>query len=222
MTAATDHAPGLPPADDLREGVAPPPRPDRPSVLTGVALLLLSAVGLLASAALMVERLLVAQDPTHVPACSLNPIVTCTAAMLSDQGSLFGFPNPLLGVAAYPVLMATGAALLAGARMRAWYWTGTFVGAVLGLVFVHVLVVTSLWGIEALCPYCMVVWAATVPLFAVIANYGIPRGALGRRAARSQLVGDLLALRWWLVGLWFLVVVALAGVTFWDYWSTLL
>jgi hypothetical protein len=35
-------------------------------------------------------------------------------------------------------------------------------------------------------------------------------------------VSDLLALRWWLVGLWFAVLVALALVTFWDYWSTLL
>jgi hypothetical protein len=35
-------------------------------------------------------------------------------------------------------------------------------------------------------------------------------------------VSDLLALRWWLVALWFGVLVALAGVTFWDYWSTLL
>jgi hypothetical protein len=68
----------------------------------------------------------------------------------------------------------------------------------------------------------MVVWAATVPLFAVVSNYAIPRGALGAGIARSTLVGDLLALRWWIVGLWFAVLVALVGVTFWDYWSTLL
>lgn len=184
-------------------------------------MLVLGFIGLLASAGLTIERVLVAADPTHIPSCSLNPIITCTNAMLSDQGSLFGFPNPIIGVAAFPVMMATGAALLAGARMRAWYWTGAWVGALLGVVFVHFLVATSLWSIEALCPYCMVVWAATIPLFAVVSNYGIPRGALGRRAAQSTLVSDLLALRWWLVGLWFAALVALAGITFWDYWSTL-
>ncbi len=182
----------------------------------------LGLVGLIGSAALVVERLLLALDPERVPSCSLNPIVTCTNAMLSEQGSLFGIPNAILGVAAFPVIMATGAALLAGARLRAWYWTGAWVGALVGVVFVHFLVATSLWDIEALCPYCMVVWVATIPLFAVVSNYGIPRGALGAGVARSTLVGDLLALRWWIVGLWFAVLVALAGVTFWDYWSTLL
>jgi uncharacterized membrane protein len=220
----TDQSRGEAWEDDAPAAAAPTPAsgPDRPSVLAGLAMLLLGALGLLASVGLTIERVLVAMDPTHIPSCSLNPIITCTAAMLSEQGSLFGFPNPILGVAGFPVMMATGAALMAGASMRAWYWTGALAGVVLGVVFVHFLVVTSLWSIEALCPYCMVVWAATIPLFAVVANYAIPRGALGRRAAGSQLVGDLLALRWWLVGLWFAAVVALAGVTFWDYWSTLL
>jgi uncharacterized membrane protein len=196
--------------------------PDRATVRTSVAMLVLGLVGLIASAALTIERLLVALDPTRIPSCSFNPILTCTNAMLSDQGSLFGFPNPIIGVAAFPVMMTTGAVLLAGGRMRAWYWTGAWVGALLGVVFVHFLVITSLWSIEALCPYCMVVWAATIPLFAVVSNYAIPRAALGRRVAQSTLVSDLLALRWWLVALWFGVLVALALVTFWDYWSTLL
>jgi uncharacterized membrane protein len=208
-------------AEDV-ERLAAPTGPDRANAQAGSAMLVLGAVGLLASVALTIERVLVAMDPTYIPSCSLNPILTCTAAMLSEQGSLFGFPNPILGVAGFPVIMATGAALLAGARMRAWYWSGALLGVALGVVFVHFLVATSLWSIEALCPYCMVVWAATIPLFAVVANHGIPRGALGQRAACSQLLGDLLALRWWLVGLWFTVLVALAGVTFWDYWSTLL
>jgi uncharacterized membrane protein len=221
LTQSAGEAPG-PATDEDVERSAAPTGPDQTSTRAGAAMLLLGAVGLLASVALTVERVLVAMDPTYIPSCSLNPILTCTAAMLSEQGSLFGLPNSLLGVAAFPVLMTTGAALLAGARMRPWFWTGALLGAVLGVVFVHVLVATSLWSIEALCPYCMVVWTATIPLFAVVGNYGIPRGALGRRAAQSQLVGDLLALRWWLVGLWFAVVVALAGVTFWDYWSSLL
>jgi uncharacterized membrane protein len=221
VTTVTGPAQASADGEDV-ERLAAPPAPDRASARAGVAMLVLAAVGLLASVALTIERLLVAMDPTYIPSCSLNPILTCTAAMLSEQGSLFGLPNPILGVAGFPVMMATGAALLAGARMRAWYWTGVLAGAALGVLFVHFLVATSLWTIEALCPYCMVVWAATIPMFAVVANHGIPRGALGRRAAQSQLLEDLLALRWWLVGLWFAVLVALALVTFWDYWSTLL
>ena len=192
------------------------------TVRTGLAMVVLGVLGLVASAALTVERLLVATDPDHVPSCSFNPVLTCTTAMLSDEGSLFGIPNPLLGVAGFPVVVATGAALLAGARMRPWYWLGMWLGTLAGVVFVHVLVYVSLARISALCPYCIVVWVATIPLFAVVSAYAVPRGALGTRAASSTLVQDLLALRWWLVGLWFVVLVALAGIVFWDYWQTLL
>ena len=204
------------------EAAEPPASPDPSAQRTGLAMVVLGLLGLLASAALTVERVLVASDPDHVPSCSFNPVLTCTTAMLSDEGSLFGIPNPLLGVAGFPVVVATGAALLAGARLRPWYWLGMWLGTLAGVVFVHFLVYVSLARVNALCPYCMVVWAATVPLFAVVSAYAIPRGALGARAASSTLVQDLLALRWWLVGLWFAVVVALAGIVFWDYWSTLL
>ena len=203
------------------EVVEPAESQDSPSVRTGVAMVLLGLLGLLGSAALTVERILVASDPDHVPSCTFNPVLTCTTAMLSDEGSLFGIPNPLLGVAGFPVVMATGATLLAGARLRPWYWLGMWLGTVAGVVFVHFLVYVSLARVNALCPYCMVVWVATIPLFAVVSAYAIPRGALGARAASSTVVQDLLALRWWLVGLWFAVLVALAGIVFWDYWSTL-
>jgi uncharacterized membrane protein len=193
-----------------------------PSIRTAWLMIVLGAVGLLASAALMIERVAVASDPDYVPSCSINPILTCTSAMLSAQGELFGFPNPLLGVAGFPVVVATGAAMLAGARMQRWYWTGMWLGGLGAMAFMHWLIAESLFSIEALCPYCMVVWAATTPLFAVVSAYALPRGALGERVAHSTVVGDLLALRWWLVGLWFAVLAGLIGIVFWDAWQTLI
>jgi uncharacterized membrane protein len=211
-------------SDDLSAHDAlPSSDPDLASTLrTAWLLIVLGALGLVASALLVIERVNVAGDPDYVPSCSINPILTCTSAMLSAQGELFGFPNPLLGVAGFPVVVATGAALLAGASMARWYWTGMWLGGLGAVVFMHWLIVESLFSIEALCPYCMVVWAATVPLFAVVSAYAVPRGALGERVARSTVVSDLVALRWWLVGLWFVVLAALIGIVFWDYWSTLI
>lgn len=189
---------------------------------TAWLMVLLGAVGLVASALLVIERVAVATDPDYVPPCSINPILTCTSAMLSDQGALFGFPNPLLGVAGFPVVIATGAAMLAGARMARWYWTGMWLGGLGAVAFMHWLIYESFVSLQSLCPYCMVVWAATTPLFAAVSAYALPRGALGDRVARSTVVGDLIALRWWLVGLWFAIIAALVGIVFWDYWSTLL
>lgn len=36
--------------------------------------------------------------------------------MKSEQATVFGFPNPMLGLVAYGVVVAIGAGLLAGAR----------------------------------------------------------------------------------------------------------
>jgi hypothetical protein len=106
--------------------------------------------------------------------------------------------------------------------IRDRYWTGLWLGGLGSMVFMHWLIYVSLFSLETLCPYCMVVWAATTPLFAVVSAYALPRGALGDGVARSTVVNDLLALRWWLVGLWFVVIAALIGIVFWDYWSSLL
>ncbi len=211
-------------SDDLAaQDVLPASSPGPSSTIrTAWLLIVLGAVGLIASALLVIERVNVASDPDYVPPCSINPLLSCTSAMLSPQGELFGFPNPLLGVAGFPVVVATGAALLAGASMARWYWTGMWLGGLGAMIFMHWLIVESLFSIGSLCPYCMVVWAATTPLFAVVSAYALPRGALGQRVARSTVVGDLLALRWWLVGLWFVILAALIGIVFMDEWRALL
>lgn len=65
----------------------------------------------------------------------------------------------------HAVVAATGAAALAGARMRGSYRAGLQAGVVFGAGFVHWLIGQSLYAIGALCPYCMVVWAVTMPIF---------------------------------------------------------
>ena len=115
-------------------------------------------VGLVASAVLLIERIRVGEDSDYVPTCSINPIISCGSIMESAQASLLGFPNPIIGVAAFPVVVATGAALLGGARLPRWYWLGLQAGVTAALGLVAWLVFQSLYRIGALCPYCMVVW----------------------------------------------------------------
>jgi hypothetical protein len=88
-------------------------------------------------------------------------------------------------------------------------------GTLLGVVFVHWLIFQSLYRIGALCPYCMVVWAVTVPLFVVVASIALrPLG--GHAGVRA-----LYQWRWSIVVLWFTAVILMILVRFWDYWSTL-
>jgi uncharacterized membrane protein len=185
-----------------------------------IGLLVGGLVGLVAAAVLLVERIRLAEDSGYVPTCSINPVLSCGNVMESAQASLLGFPNPVIGVAAFPVVIATGAAMLAGARLARWYWAGLQAGVTLAMVFVAWLVFQSLYRIGALCPYCMVVWAVVIPLFWYVTARNAAAGVLG--APSGGWLGSVL--RDWrgpLVFGTFLLVVLLVLERFWSYWSSL-
>ncbi|MDT9593296.1 vitamin K epoxide reductase family protein [Nocardioides zeae] len=184
-------------------------------------LVVAGAVGFVAAVTLLLERIQLLIDPSYVPSCSINPILSCGSVMTTEQARVFGFPNPVIGVAAFPVLLAVGAGILAGARYAAWFWRGLQLGVVLGAVFVGWLVWQSVYEIGALCPYCMVVWAVVIPLFWAVTRRNVDAGVLGA-GLRDSAVGR--ALRSWSVlatALTYLLVIAVVLVEFWDYWSTL-
>src|SRR5688572_1361903 len=100
-----------------------------------IGLLVGGLIGLVASAVLLIERIRLAEDSAYVPTCSINPVLSCGNVMESAQAALLGFPNPIIGVAAFPVVVATGAALLAGGRLARWYWLGLQAGVTTAFAF---------------------------------------------------------------------------------------
>jgi uncharacterized membrane protein len=207
VTAADDEV--APPEDDAERGLA-------------WWLIVSGLVGLAAAATLLIEKIALLKDPDYVPSCSMNPVLNCGSIMRTEQAEVLGFPNPIIGIAAFAVVAATGAALLAGGRLATWYWLGLQVGTVLGLGFVIWLIFQSLYRIDALCPYCMVVWAVVIPTFWYVTLRNLRAGAFGVDMARSRVA---VALRDWhappLLAA-YLVILALIAQHFWDYWSSLL
>lgn len=187
-----------------------------------IAVTVLAAIGLAAAIALLLERFAILEDPTHVPSCTLNPILSCTSVMASDQASVFGFPNPLIGVVGFTVVLTAGASMLSGARLGEWFWLGLQAGVTFGVVFVHWLAFQSLYRIGALCPYCLVVWAVMLPLFLSVALRNLQRRQLSLpRPARSALAVAV-SYRSTILTVWYLAITLLAVQRFWSYWSTLL
>ncbi len=187
--------------------------------VTGWTLTIGGMIGALAAFVLVVEKIALLKDPAYTPSCSINPVLSCGSIMTTGQAEVFGFPNPLIGLAAFPVVAATGAALLAGARLPRWWWLALQAGAVFGVGFVHWLFFQSLYRIGALCPYCMVVWVVMVVLFTYITLYNLDRGHL---PAPRSLTQALVRVHSTIPTVWLLVLTALIGVRFWDYWRTLL
>ena len=80
------------------------------------------AMGWIASFGLTLERIKVAGDPGAATACDISPFISCKSVMLSEQAALFGFPNPLIGLAAFFAPVLVGFAMLAGAKLASWFW----------------------------------------------------------------------------------------------------
>lgn len=159
----------------------------------GLALLVSGLLGAAAAAVLLVEKFALLANPFHVPSCTLSAAVNCGAVMTSRQAEVLGFPNPLIGLATLPVVAATGAAVLAGARMRPWFWIALASGSLIGWAFVCWLVVQSVFVIGALCPYCVVVWVC-VPVSALAATSVIARA--GRLPSALGTFAPSIAIAW--------------------------
>ncbi|MGU3498903.1 vitamin K epoxide reductase family protein [Mycobacterium sp. C31M] len=183
---------------------------------SAIGVLIAGVLGLAAAAALTIEKIEILIDPSYVPSCSLNPVLSCGSVMTTPQASAFGFPNSLIGIIAFTVVLVTGVLAVAKVALPRWYWTGLAIGTALGVAFVHWLIFQSLYRIGALCPYCMVVWAVTIPLLVIVASIAL------RAEGATGVGGVVYQWRWSLVALWFTAVLLLILVRFWNYWSTLL
>lgn len=180
--------------------------------------LIAGVIGLVASVTLTVEKIDILANPSYVPSCNINPVLSCGSVMVTPQASALGFPNPLLGIVGFTVVVVAGMLAVAKVPLPQWFWIGLAVGLLIGAVFVHWLIFQSLYRIGALCPYCMVVWAVTITLLVVVSSI-VLRGSLDDAGA---LVRVGYQWRWSIVALWFTAVFLLIMVRFWDYWSTLL
>ena len=179
------------------------------------------AIGFLSAFVLTVERFRLAENPGYVPSCSLNPVLSCGSVMKTEQAALFGFPNPMLGIAAFAIATTLGLLVLSRTQLPRWIWAGLQVGLTAGMALVVWLVSQSLYSIGALCPYCMVVWAVVIPMFVVVTVTNLERGVLPVPAGARGAVVGLSDYKVLVVALAYLTIVVLAGVRFWDYWSTL-
>lgn len=165
---------------------------DRPFVSDGIVrdrvvavlLIVIGAIGWFASAQLVIERVVLAADAQAQLNCDFSLVVQCGKNLASWQGSVFGFPNPLLGLGGFVAPIAVGVAMLAGGRFARWFWIAFDAGMLGAIVFVGWLISQSIFSLGTLCPWCMLVWSVTIPLFWVVTFRNAAEGVFGARLER--------------------------------------
>lgn len=180
-------------------------------------LLIGGVIGVLCAGILTVEKINLLKHPTARLGCDLNPIIACGSVINTDQASAFGFPNPFIGLVGFAAVATTGGAMLAGATFRRWYWLALQAGVTFAAGFVTWLQYETIFRINALCPFCMVVWAVTIPIFLYTTLYNLRQGHIKLKRGGGFLQrhhGDILLA-------WYLIIVAVIVQHFWYYWKTL-
>jgi uncharacterized membrane protein len=180
-------------------------------------LVLTGAAGLLASWVITLDKFKLLEDPDFTPGCSLNPVVSCGNVMESDQAEAFGFPNPMLGLVAYGIVICVGMSLLAGAAFPRWYWLTFEAGCLFGIGFVSWLQFESLYRINALCLWCCLAWLATIPLFWYVTSFLVRNSFLPAPGPAKAFLAEF---TWVLVLLHIGIVGMLILTRWWDFWTS--
>ncbi|MGL4339964.1 MAG: vitamin K epoxide reductase family protein [Rhodoglobus sp.] len=156
--------------------------PARRSLSLAVILIVTGAIGWYGAFRLTLDKIKVLENPKVELECNLSVIVSCGANLDSWQGAILGFPNPILGLAGFVAPIAVGFALLAGASFARWFWIAFATGVAGAFVFCLWLAYHSIFVISTLCPWCMLVWSATIPMFWALTFHLARVGLLGSRA----------------------------------------
>jgi uncharacterized membrane protein len=177
------------------------------------------ALALYAATILTVDKITLLQDKidgkTTQLSCNLNAFVSCSSVMNSDEAHVFGFANSIIGIAAFSVVLTLGVLMLARVELPELAWIGLQAGVLFGIGFVTWLQGQSIYDIGKLCPWCMVVWAVTIPLFVFVTARNLRSWIPG--SAISRFVSDWTFL---IVVLWYVAVIAAIWFKFGsDLWA---
>ncbi|MDX2559668.1 vitamin K epoxide reductase family protein [Streptomyces sp. TX20-6-3] len=180
-------------------------------------LMITGAAGLLSGWVITIDKFKLLEDPGFQPGCSLNPVVSCGNIMKSEQAGVFGFPNPMLGLVTYAVVVALGAGLLAGARYRGWLWLGLNAGMLFGVGFCTWLMYQSLYEINALCLWCCLAWVATIVMFWYVTAHNVRHGVIPAPAGVRTFLGEFtFALPVLHIG----IIGMLILTRWWEFWTS--
>ncbi len=188
----------------------------------GYILTIGGSIGFLAAFTLTIEKIQMLKDPAFVPSCNLSPLLSCGSVMITDQASVFGFANSLIGITGFAVVVTIGMGLLAGAKYKRWFWLGLQAGTIFGIAFVHWLMYQSIFVIGKLCPYCMVVWSIMLPIFFYTTLYNLRVSNIKTAGKLKQFSGFVQRHHGDILILWYLLIIGTILVRFWDYWQTLI
>ena len=133
-----------------------------------------SLLALTAAFVLTLEKIHLLQQPDAVLSCTFNLVLNCSTVMQSWQSTVFfGIPNMVIGLMAFAVIVTVSVAGLWGVKFPRTFLIATNVGVLLGTIFAYWLFFNSVYDIQVLCPWCLLVTFSCTLMLAAITHYNL-------------------------------------------------
>lgn len=183
-----------------------------------MVVLAFATTALIAAFVLSLEKIHLLKDPDAVLSCSINIVLNCSTVMQSWQSSVFfGIPNMYIGLMAFPVMITVAVAYLWGnARYSKSFLRAATIGVLLGTIFAYWLFFQSLYAIQILCPWCLIVTFSCTMMLAALVHIGLRENIWNLKSSLNNKVQTFLKKGYHqlIVASWIVLLIALVYIKF--------
>jgi uncharacterized membrane protein len=164
------------------------PNPKRYRYITFGFMLLGGIAALIAAFVLTLDKLEVLENPNAILSCSVNIVLNCSTVMQSWQSHVFGFPNMFIGLMAFPVLITIAVLGLSGTKFPRWFLISSIIALFLGTLFAYWLFFNSLYAIQVLCPWCLLVTTSMTIMYSSYLHFNLKENTFKLKEATNTKV----------------------------------
>lgn len=181
-------------------------------------MLFFAIAAFIAAFTLSVEKLEILKNPDAKLSCSINVVLNCASVMKTPQASVFGFPNSFLGIMGFAIVIAVAMGGLMGNKFSKSYLVTAQVFYGLGLLFAYWLFFQSVYAIQILCPWCLVVTVSTTIIFETLLRYNLRENNFNLSKSTHKKVLEFLRKDYdkLIAAGWIVVMIALVFLKFGD------
>lgn len=181
-------------------------------------MLVFGIIGLIASFTLAVEEFYLIKNPEASLSCSFNLVLNCATVMKTWQASVFGFPNMYIGLMGFPMVIMIALLGLSKVKFPRWFLVGAQIGYVFWTLFAYWLFFNSVYVIQVLCPWCLLVTFSMTILAATITRHNLRENVFGFKKDTQNKIMAFLDKDYdkFAVAVWVFILVALVFAKFGD------
>lgn len=180
-------------------------------------IIIFAICGLFVSFLLTTEKIQLLQIPDIKLPCSINSVLNCASVMKSKQAELFGFPNSILGLIGYSMVLIIGLTSLYNYKFNKILFAFYYLISFLAFIFSYWMLTQSIYVIQILCPFCLVSTISATQIFFSFTLIYMEIGG-NKNSTKDGILKQILHRKWYIpfIVLWYVTFLGLIIVQFYD------